>query len=191
VGKWITAGLVAVALGLLAWQMRPRAQEHGATPDAAMAGAPLVGDSTRAKKLLGAAAKIQEEAQPKKLRENGEEYIERIDEVYPRRLYGFAAQCYEGGIERDYKMKFAYKLRGENGVVRVTEVKLLESNFEDEKIEHCMRDAIANATWRDDEIPDFTDEDELLIRVRGIKKYLQSDDDSDDASGEPAGFDAP
>ncbi len=186
--RWIPALLVAALLAGLLWQVqasraRTRAARARGSSNGTNAAAAQVAPGQRLLAVAGEVADAELQERAHKLSPRAAAFIERVDDLYPRHLYAAAAGCYEGGIQRDYKMRFAYKLAGVGGEVRVTDARLIYSNFEDGKLEGCMREAILGAHWRDDEMPDFTDEDELLVRVRGMKKYLQPDD------GDPSGAD--
>jgi hypothetical protein len=109
---------------------------------------------------------------------------ERVEEVIPARLYGEAAQCYKGGLHRDNKAKLTYKLRVIDGQVALADVQLVESTLGDRALERCIVERVAQASWRDDELPDMVPDaadtgDELLLRVRGFAKHQQSPEATD------------
>jgi hypothetical protein len=110
-----------------------------------------------------------------KLHPKSEQFAVRVDEEIPRRLYSEAAGCYEGGLQRDEKVRLEIKVSSVDGAISVPTVKVLYSNISDPKLVDCIVEQVKATHWQDDEMPSWEDTDELLIRVRGMKKYLGED----------------
>jgi hypothetical protein len=114
----------------------------------------------------------------KKLDPSSQEFFLRFDEMIAPRLTKEAASCYRGGKQRDQKVKFSFIKRIKDGRVTITDVKQVTSTMGDASLERCMFEKVANfASWYDPEFPDIDGlEDEVLIRVRALKKYQQEED---------------
>jgi hypothetical protein len=126
-----------------------------------------------------------------KLDPRSETFRELVDEVIPRRFYGAAARCYKGGLDRDRKLRLSVKYRVVSGEVSVADVKILHSTMGDEELEACILEQVRASRWRDERMPNWEEEDEILIRVRGLKRYLQPDEDEPAAEAEPEPAAAP
>jgi hypothetical protein len=122
----------------------------------------------------------EEEGPPSgKLDPKSEAFYERIDDIIPEHLYAAAADCHRTGLEDSEKIRLSVRIRVIDSEVHVADVRVLESSISDQGVEACIRDSVKNARWKDDEMPDWEDEDELLIRVRGLKKHLAMQPDGD------------
>lgn len=114
---------------------------------------------------------------PPKLDVNSTEFYQRFYEMLGSRLTKEAAFCYNGGKERDQKVKFSYKVFIRDGRVTMRDVKMVLSTLGDPALERCMQEKVAAfASWKDEAFPDYELEDEVLIRVRALKKHKQEED---------------
>lgn len=115
------------------------------------------------------------EDDPGPIRKFSEPFWERVDEVYSRKLLGYAADCYEGGKERKQKVKLAFRFDITGGKVSVRDVRMVESTMNDPKLEACMVKAVADATWTDKNMPDWSsspdEEETLLVRIDTLKRF--------------------
>jgi hypothetical protein len=100
----------------------------------------------------------------------------RLEEMIPSRLYGEAARCYKGGLHRDKKLKLAFRLQVMDGEISVAEAKVVSSTMGDSKLERCIEEEVRHAHWHDNVMPDWESSEELLMRVRGFKQYLEPAD---------------
>lgn len=123
----------------------------------------------------------EEEAPPPgKLDPKSDAFVELVDEIIPRRLYSRVAdRCYQRNYPDWQKIKLSIKERAVGGQYMITEVSIMESNIESKEMRDCIVDAVRGASWAADEMPDWEDEDELFIRVSGMKKYLDLPDPND------------
>jgi len=65
-----------------------------------------------------------------------------------------------------------------NGEVSVHDVTIKESTINDPALETCFIQEVMRATWKDDELPDWEQDDELVIRPeRGMKKFWRDNID--------------
>ncbi len=190
--KWLAlaAAVVAAALFLLWREVR----SSGASPAVvAPAAAPAVpaprasNDIVAAKTLTPIeddeplpahvlpAGVMSEDDDPGPIKKFSEPFWERVDEVYSRKLLGFAADCYQGGKERKQKLKVAFRFNISGGKVSVTDVRPVESTLNDPKLEACMVKAIAAATWDDKNMPDWSssadEEETLVVRISTLKRF--------------------
>lgn len=175
-GKWLAAATVAViALLAILWlQIR----EPGAAPSVKpLATAP---SATPAQARVAELRAIgQQVASPEpntgKLDPRSDAFFYKFDEAIPPALTREAAKCYTGGlhrVHRNAKVKLGYKISIKNGVLAVSDVKVIESTVHDKTLEDCFVREVAKVTWTDDELPDWAQDDELVIRPeRGMKKF--------------------
>jgi hypothetical protein len=112
-----------------------------------------------------------------KLDPKSQEFFLTFDEMIAPRLTREAASCYKGGLHRDLKIKFGFTSHIKDGRVTIRDVKVLENNLGDEALARCMTEKVMSfASWKDDAFPDWQQEDEVLIRIRALKKYQQEED---------------
>jgi len=117
---------------------------------------------------------------PQKIDPQSDAFFYKFDEVVPAKLTRAAAACYEGHehIHRNKKLKLGFKTQIVNGQVTVHDVRILESTLGDQALESCFVAKVQEATWRDDELPDWMQDDQLVIRPeRGMKKYMKENVD--------------
>jgi hypothetical protein len=122
-------------------------------------------------------------APPEKLDPKSDAFRNRLDEQIPARLYGDAARCYKGGLRRDQRLDLTYRIHVVDGLVTFGDVRVLESTVGSTALEQCIRDKVASARWREDELPDLDEQDDLYMRVDGWTQYLANADDSPAPSG--------
>lgn len=185
--KRIFLGFVAVLAGLGLWLCRAPAEAVSASateasaevPDPPVAEVALIQTPTPVATLPKV---IYEPEAPKTVLDpNSEDFFERVDVAIPRQLYARAAECDTGDAGRNEKVKLQVRVRAENKEISVLEANILESTIVNKSLENCIRDAVKNARWDDEEMPNWEDEDEILIRVRGMKKHIPISDEDYDA----------
>jgi hypothetical protein len=171
-GKWLAAGSVAlIALLVLLWfQIRAPADAAAAQPaaPAPVAAAPAAAPAAQAKGLDKAVATIAAaEAKPKKMETDSDEFFFAFQDVITQVASRNAMQCYHGGLhslQKNAKVKFTVKDVIKDGEVTMTEVKIAEKTFNDPEMIACMQNEIAKTHWHDDRLPDFVEDDIVLIR---------------------------
>jgi hypothetical protein len=183
--RWVVLGAL-IAAGLVFFMMR----QLGSTSSVATAAKPA---AEYAKAVLppppvfpDPAAVREEEPEPeppkpgepvKKLDPKSTEFFQRFDEMIAPHLTREAAACYNGGKQRDQKIKFGFTAKIRDGRVTIREVKVLTDTLDDKALANCMLEKVSNyAKWQDDAFPDWEQEDEVLIRIRALKKYKQEED---------------
>lgn len=176
--KWLAAASVIVLalLALLWMQIRTPAVEATAAPRIAADTKAAVNTTPGPSPLERiAAVPVAPVAQPEKLDPSSDAFFYRFDEQVPPRLTAEAAKCYEGGlrrVHRNQKVKLGYTIQIVDGVLSVSDVRVVESTVNDKALEDCFAREVAKVTWRDDELPDWKQTDELVIRPeRGMKKF--------------------
>ena len=106
---------------------------------------------------------------------NSDEFYAHLDEVYGRRLRGYAAPCYQGGHDRKGKVRLLFTWKISGGAVSVANVRVDETTLGDAKLEACMVKAVAAAHWTDPRMPDWAthpgEEERLLIRIENLKRF--------------------
>lgn len=128
--------------------------------------------------LAAAAAQIQEATgKPEKIDINSDAFFVRFDDLMPQMATRNAAKCYTGGlnrVHRNQKVKLAFKDTIKNGVVSITDVRVVESTINDKALIDCFVREVAGTTWNDEGLPDWQQDDELVIRPeRGMKKFTK------------------
>ena len=188
--KWLAAGGVAIlAILLLLWLqmrsddpaplMRARIAPSPTTQVALAAAAPAAAPAT--KPSTEAPAAEPEPERPAKLDPRSDEFFNKFDDVVPNRLTRNAAKCYEGRhgqLHRNQKLSLRFKTKIVNGEVSIHDVKIKESTLGDSALETCFIQEVMRSTWKDDELPDWEQDDELVIRPeRGMKKFWRDNVD--------------
>jgi hypothetical protein len=175
--RWLAAGtVVVIALLAMLWlQIRtPAAAPVTVAAKRADVAAPVAQPAAAG---LAAVAKqvAVAEAKPHKLDPASDAFFYKFDEQVPPALTAEAAKCYQGGIHRVHrnaKVKLGYTIKIKDGVLSVADVKVVESTVNDKALEDCFVREVAKVTWNDDELPDWAQNDELVIRPeRGMKKF--------------------
>jgi hypothetical protein len=177
--KWLAAGTVAVfaLLALLWMQIREPAAAVTVTPERDVAAAALApGAIHNAHDLALAAQKVRDaQAHAGKLDPASDAFTYRFDEAVPPMLTMQAAKCYTGGLDRvhrNQKTKLGYKIAIKDGVVSVHDVHIVETTINNKALNDCFVREVSKVTWRDDQLPDWMQDDELVIRPeRGMKKF--------------------
>ncbi|MDB4967337.1 MAG: hypothetical protein JWN44_3026 [Myxococcales bacterium] len=123
-----------------------------------------------------AAAPAEPTLLAKKLELKDDALRSRLDEVIPNRLYGEAAKCYHGGGNRDDRIDLSYRISVADGNVTFSNLQVTDSTLTDRGLERCIKDRILSAKWRDEELPDLDEEDDLFMRVYNLQKYAANDE---------------
>lgn len=176
--RWLAAGtVIVIALLALLWM---QIREPSAAPVVTASNKPEVAAPVAkpraAAELAAVAQKIASaENKPQKLDPASDAFFYKFDEQVPPALTLEAAKCYTGGlrsVHRNAKVKLGYTIKIKDGVLSVSDVKVIESTVNDKALEDCFAREVAKVTWKDDELPDWSQNDELVIRPeRGMKKF--------------------
>lgn len=183
--KWLVAiGALVVALGVLLWQLATPPEPRSVQAPSSSSGAL---DSPR-ESSSGAAAKQSPNAvtprdsadtlQP----DSGEpeivmlvpgtpEFGHRMDVVVPENFKEALAPCYKGGLDGNLQLTITYQLHIVGGEIYATDVKVAESELNNRELEQCMVSAVQQLRWSAEDVPDFSEEQELFVRLRTLKKY--------------------
>ena len=117
----------------------------------------------------------------RKLDPHSEAYANRMDDRIPTHLYAEASHCYKGGLQRDQRIDLTYRIRVDNGQIRLSDVQVVDRRSTIRRSSAASISTVAGATWRDDELPDVQETGDLFMRVAGFSAYLANADD--DSSG--------
>ncbi|MDB4963899.1 MAG: hypothetical protein JWP01_3898 [Myxococcales bacterium] len=183
-GKWLAvAGIALLAVMFLLWKQLDSTDATAAPqptqPDvvASTASRATPSSTTPAAKpteVVAAAEPAATEA-PKKMDVLSDAFFYKFQEVVPAVLSRNAAKCYEGvskRVHRNQKLVLKFKVKIKNGEVTINDVKADVNTLDNAGLESCFIQEVQRTTWRDDELPDWEAEDELVIRPeRGLKKY--------------------
>jgi hypothetical protein len=184
--KWLAAALslVVAALLVLLWL-----QMHDSEPTVVPSTqaqqpttvTPVVTVASAEKsQIADAVAKVQAANDAsKKIDINSDAFFIRFDDLIPQMLTRNAAKCYTGGlhrVHRNQKVKLSFKDHIVDGKVTVSDVKVVagETTINDPDLVKCFVEQVSATTWTDNELPDWTQDDELVIRPeRGMKKFTK------------------
>jgi hypothetical protein len=179
--RWIAAGLLfaiaGIAMFIFSTSSTPSAAPVPKTSKAAVVEQGEVYVRPAVVEPTAPAKKIVEdvvETPPGKLDPKSAEFIELIDDIIPRRLYGTVTdRCYNGNAPDHEKIKIGIRARSVSGMFMVTEAHVMKSNISDKQMEECILTAVKGASWPAEEMPDWEDEDELFIRLGSMTKYIE------------------
>lgn len=183
--KWLVAiGALAVALVVLLWQLsappKPRSVlAHSSSSDETE---PSEGSSNRQADTQGSSATAPrnnvdtpepdpEEPEIEMLVPGTPEFGHRMDVVVPENFREALAPCYKGGLDGNLKLTITYQLHIVSGKIYATDVKVAKSEINDQALEQCMVTAVQQLSWTADDVPDWSEEQELFVRLRTLKKY--------------------
>jgi hypothetical protein len=127
--------------------------------------------------LAAAEPEAPEAAPVEKLDPQSDAFFYKFDEVVPAALTREAASCYDDAprVHRNQKLKLTFKTRIRDGVVSVHDVKVDTSTLDNASLEACFIRKVSEATWHDDELPDWDQDDMLVLRPgRGMKKFSRA-----------------
>lgn len=196
-GKWLALGGIALlVILLLLWRQMQPSEPAPAARKAAPAGGgtqvAMAGTKPGPAKPTAAVAEPTEPSapsepatpvQPGKLDPKSDEFFYKFDSVVPKQLTRDAARCYEGRhgtLHRNQKLSLRFKTKIVKGEVTIHDVTIKESTLNDSALETCFIQAVQRATWHDDELPDWEQDDELVLRPqRGMKKYWRENLDAE------------
>ena len=181
-GKWLAAGgVVLLALAaLLLYELKgtttvdaaPRAASITTAAPSTISGAPL---PTAAPAAPTPPPPVDDPAKPKKITTDSDAFVREFDDVQPHRLMAQAAKCYtrlNHVSDFNAKMKLTFKDHIKNGEVTISDVKMVESTLNNPALEACMIKQVTSYHWHNDLLPDWEQEDMLLVRPeRGMKKF--------------------
>jgi hypothetical protein len=188
-GKWVAAGFLAlIALVVLLWM-----QIHAPAEAAPVIAAPThvqaapVAPAAEQAKLGSALAKVAEaEAKPKKFETDSDEFFYAFQDVVTQVASRNAMTCYQGGIkslQRHAKVKFSVKDVIKDGEVTLTNVKVAETDINDPELIACMTKELEKTHWHDDHLPDWTEDDIVLIRPGSLVNKFGKEAMSYEGSG--------
>jgi hypothetical protein len=178
--RWLAiGGLVTAVLLWLLWRETRSTSARPALPAAArssLASATAAALTAPAVTAEPAAAPLAPaDGKPAKLDPRSDEFFYQFDEAVPKALTRNAARCYEGrqgSLHRNQKLILRFRTRIVDGEVQVRDVAVKESTLGDAALETCFLQEVQRTTWRNDQLPDWEQDDELVIRPeRGMKKY--------------------
>jgi hypothetical protein len=174
--------LIALLVTIVAtWYLR---RDGAPLPQAARIAAPASPTLARLRLPVGEAAQPAPQPTPpaavaspfgNKLGLKDEALRERLDEGIPARLYAEAARCYQGDgsiRDRDERLDLTYHIQVQDGEVTFNRLRVNDDTLTNRTLERCIRERIAAAHWRDDDLPDLDEDDDLFLKVGMFRKYL-------------------
>jgi hypothetical protein len=180
--KWLLAGSVLLLglLGALLYLIRSPTDAAVAATRPDEAATTRVADQVPAATAAKPApAPLADDGKPKKIDPKSDKMIYRFDDRLPGAVTSQAAKCYhrdKGRKDRHQKITIEYIAHVKDGEVTISDVKMTESTLKDPELEKCMVARAATAHWHDDALPDYTWNDELVIRPEdGMKKYIDEE----------------
>jgi hypothetical protein len=125
------------------------------------------------------AAQAEAAVNGNKIDSSSDAFQVKFDDVLPQAATRNAAKCYTGGlhrVHRNQKVKLRFQNHIKDGVVSITDIKVVEdeTTIHDQELVDCFVAEVAKTTWTDPELPDWDQPDELIIRPeRGMKKFTK------------------
>lgn len=179
--KWVAAfiGLIVV-LGIMMYRLGEDGDEiqvvvppQSASPKVSTELPPTktIKPSKRAPK---AATSTKEPPAVTKLDPTSDEFSDELDVGIPDGFKAKMAACERDGAYPNAKITISYKLHIENDVVSASKVSIKESNLNNPSLEQCMVAAVQDARWVAADMPDFSEEQDLFVRMRSLDKYLDA-----------------
>ena len=96
----------------------------------------------------------------------------RLDEVVPERLSATAAGCYHGGLKQDQELDLTYRIHVEDGAVSITNLRVDDDSTNDPALVRCIQQRLLAARWKDDELPDIEEDDDLYLSGDSLKRFV-------------------
>jgi hypothetical protein len=169
-GKWLAVGSIALAALLVLLWLQIRTPADAATAEPTHA-APVAAQPAPAAAPAGLTKAVgtiaQAETQSKKFATDSDEFFYAFQDIITQVASKNAMTCYTGGIhslQRHEKVKFKVKDVIKNGEVTMTNVEIAEHTFDDPAMIACMKNEIEKTHWHDDRLPDYEEDDIVLIR---------------------------
>ena len=180
-GKWLAAAaVVVVGLLVVLWLQLKQPAEAAVAAQPAATPTPIAIATAVAKQteLAEIGKKVAAATTTDgKISKASDEFFYRFDDLQPSMLTRNAAKCYTGGlhrVHRNQKVKLAFDNRIKDGEVTVENVRVVEATIDDQPMIDCFVKEVQNTHWHDDQLPDYSAPDELVIRPeRGMKKYSE------------------
>lgn len=181
--KWLVAiGALVVALVVLLWQLSTPPESRRVLAQSSRSTAPdsykEPAVSTTNTQAPGLVVPRQVEKQPEAEEPEIEmlvpgtpEFGHRMDVVVGENFREALAPCYEGGLDGNLQLTITYQLHIVGGKIYATNVRVTESELNDRALEQCMVAAVEKYSWTADDVPDWSEEQELFVRLRTLKKY--------------------
>jgi hypothetical protein len=182
--KWILALLALITImGTLVWQLSsdsPRVVvkvEDAQVPSVAevTTDPPKTGDSRKSVVAKSDPEGNQEPEGDKELDPQSEEFSHNLDVTIPDGLRAILARCPRQGVDPDAKISIRYQLHISNGIASVSQATATKSDL-DTELERCMVSAVEHARLEVGHMPDFSEEQDLFIRIRSLNKYLSKEE---------------
>ena len=172
-----------VALGVLLWQLstppEPRpvlastsgAQDSSNNVSGSTGPVNKQGSSTAPRDNADSAEPDPEEPEIEILVPGTSEFGHRMDVVVPENFREALAPCYKGGLDGNLKLTLTYQLHIVSGKIYATDVKVAENEINDRALVQCMVTAVQQLSWTAEDVPDWSEEQDLYVRLRTLKKY--------------------
>ncbi len=177
--KWIVAfAVLLVALLAIVWNMGPNkasklasspAKPTQEAPTALAEQAPATSFKSKPKTIAKA---VEIDSDSKLLDPTSEAFSHELDVGIPDGFRAKLADCERKDMDPDAKISISYQLHIEAGIVSASQVRVQKSDLDNPDLEQCMVVAIQNARWEAANLPNFSEEQDLFIRMRSLDKYL-------------------
>lgn len=188
-GKWLAiAGIALFAVLFIMWKQLDSSSAEPARPATVVQPTPpaaTIEPSANVAKTVepppsdvpAAGSSAPASDAPKKLDPMGDEFFYEFMEVVPKRLTAQAATCYENiskRVHRNQKLSLKFKTKIKDGVVTVSDVTIKENTLGNPGLETCFIQQVQRTSWKDEALPDWEGDDELVLRPeRGMKKFMR------------------
>lgn len=178
--KWVAAfGGLLVVLGILLYRIADEGETiHVEIPEeSASKVAELPAPKTV--KIIERAPKVapeKESPETTKFDPTSDEFSRELDVGIPDGFKSKMATCKRDGVDPNAKITISYKLHIEDDVVSASKVTVKDSNLGNTTLEQCIVSAVQDARWVAADMPDFSEEQDIFVRMRSLDKYLETNE---------------
>ena len=178
-GKYVLGGLAVAVLALVAFlvtMLRSPAAPAGEAPEdrievktpATQNDAASSGASSRVAVAGPTPTRLRHIPDEEEVGYDGMNML--IGQEVPQKVLAAAGACYQDEEGRDERMELEYTLYIQAGTVTIKDVKLVESNMNNSRLEGCVVDTLRKLTWRDFKAPNLIEEMQISISILDLRK---------------------
>lgn len=179
--KWVAAfvGLVVV-LGILLYRLGDDGEQiHVEIPPESTSPKVVPEPPPQNVKSIERAPKVvpeKESPETTKFDPTSDEFSHELDVGIPDGFKAKMATCKRDAVDPNAKITIGYKLHIEDDVVSASKVTVKDSNLGNTTLEQCIVSAVQDGRWVAADMPDFSEEQDIFVRMRSLDKYLETNE---------------
>ncbi len=178
IGLLASLGGVLYLLGGDEPEIHVEIPEQERTPSAKVAPSPKV-TTKKVESKVGKALVPTQTTTTTKLETTSDEFSDRIDVGIPDHFRAQMAACERDGVDPNAKITISYMLHIEDDVISASTVTIENSTLGNSELEQCMLVAVQDTRWIAEDMPNFSEEQDVFVRMRSLDKYLGADEQKD------------